>query len=113
MNPTPPPLPCPPRHVPPPDAQWWLAPAVCTPLALLLAYVDFAGSQFPLVWALGYAVPFAFVAGAWGGAKVRYKRVQRVVLGLTGCAFAFFYTKTVFAVLMPIAVLMWLIHGDG
>ncbi|WP_116213516.1 hypothetical protein [Streptomyces olivoreticuli] len=113
MNPTPSPLPCPPRPAPEPDELWWLAPAICTPLALLLAYADFAGSGFPLVWALGYALPLAFVAGAWGGAKVRYKRVQRIVLGITGCAFAFVYTKAVIAAFMPIAIVLWLIHGDG
>ncbi|MGA5133167.1 hypothetical protein QZH56_12400 [Streptomyces olivoreticuli] len=113
MNPTPSPLPYLPQPVPAPDELWWLAPAICTPLALLLAYADFAGSGFPLVWALGYALPLAFVAGAWGGAKVRYKRVQRIVFGITGCAFAFVYTKTLMAVLMPMAIVLWLVHGDG
>lgn len=101
------------RPVPERDELWWLAPAICTPLAPLLAYADFAHSHFPLVWALGYVLPFAFVAGAWAGARVRYKRIQRIILGITGCAFAFLYTKCVMAVLMPVAILLWLIHGDG
>ncbi|MEV5238510.1 hypothetical protein AB0K89_05250 [Streptomyces cinnamoneus] len=95
------------------DHLWWVPPAICTPLALLLAYADFADSGIPLVWALGYLLPFTCVAGAWAGARVRHKRVQRIVLGIAGCTFAYLYTQCLMAVLMPIRFLVWIFYGDG
>ncbi|RLU90422.1 hypothetical protein CTZ27_21060 [Streptomyces griseocarneus] len=90
-----------------------MAPAVATVLLPVLAYVDFSRSGYPAVWELGLAVPCCFVAGAWAGVRARYKRAQRVVLGLTGCCLAYFYSQILLAVLMPVAIVLWLIRGDG
>lgn len=117
MRPTPrAPMPCAP---PPPlsrqqDELWWLAPAICTPLALLLGYADYAAASLPPVWALGYLCPLALVTGSWLGARTRQQRNRRVRLGVVGCVLAFMYAKCVLAVAYVVAIVGWVfVYGDG
>ncbi|MFI6285880.1 hypothetical protein ACIBCM_14165 [Streptomyces sp. NPDC051018] len=89
-----------------PDERWWQVPAVCTPLAVLLAFIDFRTTEagFPGVLALGYLVPFALVAASWLLGRTMRRRRTRTVLAALGCVLAYFYTKG----LLLILALVWL-----
>ncbi|MFF0449104.1 hypothetical protein ACFYT4_22310 [Streptomyces sp. NPDC004609] len=84
-----------------PDERWWLVPAVGTPLAVLLAFIDFRTTEpgFPAVLALGYLVPFALVAASWLLGRTARRRKPRTVLAALGCLLAFCYTEAVLLIL--------------
>ncbi|MGW4201241.1 hypothetical protein [Streptomyces sp. NPDC004726] len=86
------------------DERWWVVPAVCTPLVVLLAFIDFrsAGPSIPAVWAIGYVVPAALVVASWLQGRTVRRRTARSVLAAMGCALAFFHTETIMAVLLAV-----------
>lgn len=90
------------------DGHWWVPPALCTPLVMILAYVDFATSGIPAVWALGYLLPFAAVAATWLVPRTVQWRPQRMVLGVWACLFAFFYTNALMVFVWVVFIVMLL-----
>lgn len=88
--------PCPPYVSPVVrDPHWWVAPLVFTPLAALLAYVDFmtSGLSSGGGWALGYLVPLVVAASTSLTERTMRRRPLRLTLGVMACAFAVFYSK--------------------
>jgi hypothetical protein len=92
------------------DAYWWAAPAICTPLVLLMAYADILSSGIPLDHGLtlGYLVPLAMVAASWLPERTMRRRPTRVTLGLLACSLAFFYSKLLMLVAIVVFVVMLL-----
>ncbi|WP_406401332.1 hypothetical protein OH805_20075 [Streptomyces sp. NBC_00879] len=89
------------------DAYWWVAPALCAPLVLLMAYADILSSGMPLDHGLtlGYLVPLAMVAASLLPERTMRRRPTRVTLGLLACCLAFFYSKLV----MLVAIVVFLV----
>lgn len=88
---------------------------VCTPLGLVLGYLDCAGSLIgaaPAVWKIGCVVAFGLVMGSWLTGRTRRWRDWRIGAGVTGCALAFLYGKAVSAVVIVASIVMWLVNGD-
>ncbi|MGW1492506.1 hypothetical protein [Streptomyces sp. NPDC002402] len=92
------------------DAYWWVAPALCTPLVLLLAYADILSSGIPLDHGLtlGYLVPLAMVAASWLPERTMRRRPTRITLGLLACCLAFFYSKLLLLVAIVVFLVMLL-----
>lgn len=103
--------PVPPSAVP--DRRWWVAPAVCTPVALLLGYVDLSASRFPAPWALGELAVAGLLAGSWLVRRTRQRRATRVALGAGACLGAFLYGKAVMVLVHVLSIAVWIHQGDG
>ncbi|MFI1868836.1 hypothetical protein [Streptomyces jumonjinensis] len=87
------------------DERWWAVPALATPLALFLLYVDYtAYPARPAVWALGYSVPLALLGCGWLLERTVRRRPLRTVLTGLGCLLALGYTQVMVTVLTGIAV---------
>ncbi|WP_329376036.1 hypothetical protein OG625_01220 [Streptomyces sp. NBC_01351] len=97
-------------------SPWWLAPALCTVVAILGGAWGYRSSPLfhATAWvALPYAIPLALVAASWWSSYRRNTRVLGLVLGGIGAFASLICAQLATFLLYTVAFLLWAFQGGG
>ncbi|MGH4028464.1 hypothetical protein ACQB60_05950 [Actinomycetota bacterium Odt1-20B] len=111
-----PPHPAAPRPRPaaaPRDGLWWLPPALCTPLALLIAYLNQSAMPLPTAWFVVYAPTLALLVASWLVPATRTWRGGRIAFGACACLLAFVLHRLLAMVVYGLIYALWRFFGGG